>query len=144
MIIARYGRANRSTRSAVSRPTRLSPSSSLRRIERIMLQLLDAIAPIGCPTDSPPAPYSPTLGLATDNLADRRYFPGSGACSPTAQRDGSRGGAALAGDTVSGSRVGSGGYSPRPTRSRMRRTWAARSAASCSAKSATRRPRAAP
>ena len=46
----RYGLANRITRSAVARPTRLSPSSSLRRIERIMPQLLPAMPAIGWPT----------------------------------------------------------------------------------------------
>ena len=50
-------RAKRSTRSAVTRPTRLSPSSSLRRIEHIMLQLLDAMPPIGWPT--PALPHRP-------------------------------------------------------------------------------------
>ncbi len=58
-IRRRYGFAKRSTRSAVSRPTLRPPSSSRRRIERIMLQLLTAIGPIGWPT-----PHLPRRAVA--------------------------------------------------------------------------------
>jgi hypothetical protein len=45
-IMRRYGRAKRITRAAVARPTLLPASSSLRRIERIMPQLLGAMPPM--------------------------------------------------------------------------------------------------